>query len=194
MASPLRFTSIRATLLRFRDSRRASAAVEFALIAPWFLALLFAIIEIALVFFAGQMLETATQDSARLIMTGQAQTATGGGYTQAQFKTQVCNRLAIMFDCQNKLALDVRSYPCFSQVATPQSPIDNTGNLRTDFQFNMGTPASVVVVRVFYPWRLFVTGLGFNVANMTGGQYLLQASAAFRNEPYAQTASSSCSY
>ena len=40
-----------------------------------FFALLFAIIELAMVFFASQVLETVTQDTARLIMTGQAQNA-----------------------------------------------------------------------------------------------------------------------
>ena len=61
-------------LRRFRRNRRGSAAVEFALIAPIFFGLLFAIIELAMVFFASQVLETVTQDSARMIMTGQAQT------------------------------------------------------------------------------------------------------------------------
>ena len=85
-------------LRRFRRNRRGSAAVEFALVAPIFFAVLFAIIELALVFFASQMLETVTQDSARLIMTGQAQNA---AYTQAQFKTDVCAKLTMMFDCAN---------------------------------------------------------------------------------------------
>ena len=62
-------------LRRFRRNRRGSAAVEFALVAPIFFALLFAIIELAMVFFASQVLETVTQDSRALIMTGQAQNA-----------------------------------------------------------------------------------------------------------------------
>ena len=57
-------------LVRQQDG---AAAVEFALIAAPFLALVFAIMETAIVFFAGQALETAAADSARLIMTGQAQ-------------------------------------------------------------------------------------------------------------------------
>ncbi|MBW8857368.1 MAG: pilus assembly protein, partial [Bradyrhizobium sp.] len=56
-------------LRRFRRNRRGSAAVEFALVAPVFFAVLFAIIELALVFFASQILETVTQDTSRLIMT-----------------------------------------------------------------------------------------------------------------------------
>src|ERR1700687_1379750 len=71
-------------LLRREDG---AAAVEFALVAAPFLALLFAIMETALVFFAGQYLETVVTDTSRLIMTGQAQTQ---GLTQSQFLTQVC--------------------------------------------------------------------------------------------------------
>src|SRR3954449_11365980 len=95
--APTRFTLL-ATLRRFRGSRRGSAVVEFALVAPMFFALLFAIIETALMFFASQVLETATQDSARQIMTGQAQNA---AMTQAQFKTLVCSKIYAMFDCVN---------------------------------------------------------------------------------------------
>ena len=65
--------SLRNILRRFRRSRRGSVAVEFALVAPVFFALLFAIIETAIMFFASQALETITANSARYIMTGQAQ-------------------------------------------------------------------------------------------------------------------------
>ena len=95
-------------LRRFRRNRRGSAAVEFALVAPIFFAVLFAIIELALVFFASQILETVTQDTARLIMTGQAQNAS---FTQGQFKNAVCAKLTVMFDCVNGVSIDVKSYP-----------------------------------------------------------------------------------
>ena len=107
-------------LRRFRRNRRGSAAVEFALVAPIFFAVLFAIIELALVFFASQILETVTQDTARLIMTGQAQTAS---FTAAQFKTAVCGKLTVMFDCSNGVSIDVQSYPAFAGVNIAE-PID----------------------------------------------------------------------
>src|ERR1700733_14628070 len=99
--------SVRNLLRRFRRNRRGSLAVEFALVAPVFFALLFAIIETAIVFFAGQVLETVTQDSARMIMTGQAQTT---GYSQSDFKTFVCNKVTVLFDCINGISIDVQSY------------------------------------------------------------------------------------
>src|SRR5258708_33968968 len=97
-------------LRRFRRNHRGSAVVEFALVAPIFFGLLFAIIELALVFFASQMLETVTQDSARMIMTGQAQPR---AYTQAQFKNLVCSKIVVMFDCANGVSIDVQSYSAF---------------------------------------------------------------------------------
>ena len=58
-------------LRTFRRSDSGSAAVEFSLVAVPFFALLFAIIETGIVFFAGQVLENGVQDSGRLIYTNQ---------------------------------------------------------------------------------------------------------------------------
>jgi len=167
-------------LRRFRRNRRGSAAVEFALVAPIFFAVLFAIIELALVFFASQMLETVTQDTSRLILTGQAQTAS---YTQASFKDAVCAKLTVMFDCVNGVSIDVQSYKAFSAVNIAD-PIDAGKNFVPPNNYLPGGPTDIVVVRMFYKWPLFVTGLGFNLANISGNKRLLTSTAAFQNEPY----------
>src|SRR4030095_14632051 len=167
-------------LRRFRRNRRGSAAVEFALVAPIFFGLLFAILELAMVFFASQVLETVTQDSARVIMTGQAQNAS---FTQAQFKNLVCSKVVAMFDCVNGISIDVQSYSAFASVNITD-PIDAGKNFVPPNNYLPGGPGDVVVVRLFYQWPLFVTGLGFNVANIGSNQRLLTATAAFQNEPY----------
>src|SRR5665213_2118145 len=116
--------SARNTLRRFRRNRRGSAAIEFALVAPVFFALLFAIIETAIMFFATQVLETMTQDSARAILTGQAQSGgvsicQAGGVsapcTQATFTNYVCSQIPALFTCAG-LYVDVESYSSFSSV------------------------------------------------------------------------------
>src|SRR6201990_3418995 len=127
-------------LRRFRRNRRGSAAVEFALVAPVFFALLFATIEPAIVFFAGQVLETVTQDSARFIMTGQAQT---GGYSQSQFKTYVCGKIGVLVDCVNGVYVDVQSYPGFSNVSI-SDPIDGGKNFVSPNNYNPGGPGDIV--------------------------------------------------
>jgi Flp pilus assembly protein TadG len=167
-------------LRRFRRNRRGSTAVEFALVAPVFFALLFAILETGIMFLAGQVLETITQQSARMILTGQAQTAS---YTSAQFATYVCSQVPALFSC-NQISIDVESYPSFSSVNF-SSQIDNNGNFITNnLQYNPGGPGDIVVVRLFYQWPLIVTGLGWNPSNLAGNKRLLVGTAAFKNEPY----------
>jgi Flp pilus assembly protein TadG len=173
----------RKLLRRFRSNRRGSAAVEFSLIAVPFFALLFAIIETALVFFASQVLETAVQDTSRLILTGQAQTA-ATPYTAQKFKDAVCARLTVMFDCQNGVYVDVQSYGSSFGTVKIVDPIDAGKNFLPAMQYSPGGAGDIVVVRLFYQWPLFVTGLGYNVSNLTGSKRLLTATAAFRNEPY----------
>jgi Flp pilus assembly protein TadG len=166
---------------RFAGRRDGSVAVEFALISTPFLALLFAIFESAIVFFASQTLETAVADSARLILTGQAQTQ---GFNQVAFKEAVCARILGLFDCQNGVYVDVKKFSTFGGV-TMTSPLDVSGNFVNNFGYDPGGPSDIVVVRLFYQWPIYVPLLGYNLQNMSGGKRLLIATAAFRNEPYA---------
>lgn len=169
-------------LRRFRRNRRGSAVVEFALVAPVFFALLFAIIETGIMFFASQVLETVTQESARQILTGQAQNANYTGWSNFRDNV-VCAQIPALFTCSN-IYVDVESYPTFTGVGTFSSQIDSNGNFINNMQYNPGGPGSTVVVKLFYAWPLFVTGLGYNIANMSGNQRLLMATAAFQTEPY----------
>src|SRR5262245_31085100 len=105
-----------ALIQRFARREDGAAAIEFAMVAAPFLALVFAIMETAIIFFAGQVLETAAADSARLIMTGQAQAQ--GFDNAANFKTKiVCPRVYAMLDCQGKLLVDVKRYTSFAQAS-----------------------------------------------------------------------------
>jgi Flp pilus assembly protein TadG len=155
-----------------------AAAVEFALVAAPFLAMVFAIIETALVFFASQALETAAADSARLVMTGQSQS-----WDEVKFKEEVCKKVYGLFDCSNKMYVDVRKFDTFGDISV-SNPVDGEGNLTTDFKYEKSGPGSIVVVRLIYPWQVFVSLLGFNLADMAGNKRLLVATVAFKNEPF----------
>lgn len=168
------------TVRRLARRKDGAAAIEFALVAAPFLALMFAIIETAIIFFASQTLETAAADSARLIMTGQAQSQS---FNETQFKTAVCSRVYGMFDCNNGIMVDVRTASSF-QDASVSKPIDNNGNLANNFTYSPGGPGEIVVVRLMYQWPVYVSLLGLNLADMAGNKRLIMATAAFRNEPY----------
>ncbi len=59
----------------------------------------------------------------------------------------------------------MQSYPAFTSV-TINSQIDASNNFVNNMQYNPGGPGDIVVVRLFYQWPLFVTGLGYNIANL----------------------------
>lgn len=160
--------------------QQGATAVEFALVATPFFALIFAILETALVFFAGQTLETAAADGARLIMTGQAQTA---GYDQAAFKRAVCAKIVGLIDCNAGLYIDVKSYASFSSINTA-APITNGALNTTGFGFVSGGPGDIVVVRLMYQWPVYAALLSFNLSNSGTNKRLLMSTVAFRNEPY----------
>jgi Flp pilus assembly protein TadG len=173
--------SATSTFRRFRRNRRGSAAVEFALVAPVFFVLLFAIIETAIMFFASQVLETITQSASRQILTGQAQSA---NYPDAtHFRTSVvCPAIPAIFNCNN-IYVDVKNYPAFTNVVINSQIVAGSFDSST-LSYNPGGPGDIIVVRLFYQWQLFVTGLGYNISNLNGSQRLLVATSAFRNEPY----------
>jgi Flp pilus assembly protein TadG len=175
---------------RFRRNSRGSAAVEFALVAPIFFALLFAILETALMFLAGQVLETATESAARQIQTGQAQGNAAVVDAGTFLQNYVCTQLPALFTCSaaqgSNVWLDVKSYSSFQTIPASAflDPITG-GNLNTaTFGYSLGNSCDVVVVRLYYKWQLFVTGLGYNIANLNNQQRALSATAVFRNEPY----------
>jgi Flp pilus assembly protein TadG len=175
-----RFDVLRA--LRRRDD--GAAAVEFGLVLAPFLAVLFAILETAMVFFAGQTLETAVAASARLILTGQAQ---NGGLTQATFKEAVCARIYGLFDCDDGMTVDVQKYTVFADADLTR-PVDADGNVKPG-GYNPGGPCEIVVVRLIYKYPVYVSLLGFDLADMSGNKRLLVATSVFRNEPYQGTCS-----
>ena len=180
--------SVLKLLRRFRHSRDASAAIEFALLAPMFFALLFAIIETALVFFAGQLLETGVQDTGRQIFTHQLQDTPNLSTAQqlALFKQTLCNRVSALLTCP--IDVDVRYYQPGTTI-TISDPIDASGNYDNSglvFQLPPSGSTATVVVRAFYQWPLLITGFGYNIANIgrgTTNKRLLAATIAFHVEP-----------
>ena len=173
-----RLTKLRA----FGRREDGAAAVEFAIVALPFFAMLFAILETALVFFASQTLETAVADSARLIMTGQAQNSS---LTATTFKNAVCAKLAGgLFNCGGSdMTVDVQKYTAFASADLTR-PVNEDGTVKPG-GYNPGCPGDIVVVRLIYQYPVYVSLMG--LADMSGNKRLLVATSVFRNEPYKAT-------
>jgi Flp pilus assembly protein TadG len=168
---------------RFVRHDNASTTIEFGLLAAPFVAMVFAILQTAIIFFAGQSLETAAATSARLILTGQAQTQ---GWTAAQFKEQVCDVITGLFNCNSGVYVDVETYSTFA-AANMSLPISNGTFNSANLGYNPGGPGDIVVVRLYYKYPVYMNLLGFNLSDLNGGYDLLAATAVFKNEPYASS-------
>jgi len=165
-------------LKRFFVTNSGATAVEFALVAAPFFALLYAILETALVFLAQQVLQTATTQASRAIMTGQAQAQ---NMTAAQFKQSVCAHAVALFNCSS-LYVNVVTFSSFT-AATMPSPIQNGQFNTSNMNYSPGGTGDIEVVQVYYPWPVISGPLGFALSNTNNGLDVLTATSAFRNEP-----------
>lgn len=164
---------------RLGKEQKGMAAVEFALVAPVFLLILFAIIEVGLFFFAQQVMEQATFLASRQILTGQAQTA---GLTQTQFRNLVCTNAGAFFTCAN-IVVDVQTYSTYASANTSRLVNSSTGNVNSSgATYSAGTSGSIVVVRAAYEWPTIVPTLGLSFADLTDGNRLIQSTVAMRVE------------
>jgi len=172
---------------RFKNNRDGATAVEFAILCMPFCALLFSIVELAIVFFIGSTLTHAMNDTAREIRTGQFQASCG---SVTDFKEKVCEGLSGLGSCEN-LRVDVVTSTDgrFSPDLLPETPTEedpsNPGEpeVLPDSYVDTG-PEDVVVVRAQYYHPLTLPGTITRLANQPGNRRVITSTTAFRNEPF----------
>jgi len=171
-------------ICRFSFARHGTTAVEFALIAPAFLATLIAVFETTTFLFAQQTLQSAAVTAGRLIMTGYVQ---NNSVTQTQFATDVCNiaGFTTIFTCSN-LMINVQSYSDFSSANTtaPTISYNTNGTVSNSWTYSPGSPGQVMVVQLVYQWPIVGGPFGYVLSNLGNGTTEMMGVSAFRVEPY----------
>jgi Flp pilus assembly protein TadG len=172
-----------AHLASFRRASDGHAAVEFAMVAAPFFFMLFAMIELAIVFTISTTLDDGVTAAARRIRTGQLQSA--GGATATTFKNDVCAHMVWLEDhCRTHLSLDVRTYAQWNG-STPPNPVQANGTFNSGaLTFAPGGPEDIVLVRAYYRWTLFTPFLSQALGKLSNNEAVVTATAAFKNEPY----------
>ena len=177
-------------LARLWRDRRASMAIEYAFVAPAFIALILASLHTSLVFVAQQGLETAAESAARLILTGQAQTNYSGTTTQQQadFQAAACAALPPFLTC-NRLYVDVETVSSYAQAQSmmttgPKFTYDKNGNVTNTFNYSPGAQGSIVVLRLMYLWPTMTGPMGFSLVNSGQSNRLLVATSVMKTEGY----------
>ncbi len=193
----------------WRKDKSGSTAIEFGMVIGPFLGLLFAIIEVALVYFAQFAMESGNEAASRALRTGAAQ---NGNMSKGQFKARVCSKLPVFMDCNSNLTVDVRSYSdtvdpvtkvkiasdAFAKAAVGAADLFSDDGIRgTEVEkYCPGAPSDVVVVTLYYKWGLimglpglgdFTGKMGLSLANTPDGGRLIITGFAMKNEPYSLT-------
>ncbi len=177
---------------RLAYSERGATAIEFGIVALIFFALIFAILELALVFFTSSVLSHAVSDAGRSIRVGQYQSCG----TEDEFRDLVCSRMKNLMNCQTNLRVDVLSQPQFRQMVVPSLTDGGLDGTSTNQQVTNGTydanaAGDPVAVRaaLYYPLILPPTLTRLETKSASGtpivsGRRIIVAMTAFRNEPF----------
>jgi Flp pilus assembly protein TadG len=169
-------------LRRLPKDEGAATAVEFAILIAPLMFLLLATLQLGIIFFAQQCLQSAATASARQLMTGSVQQQ---GLSQTQFQNAVCNNAPVLFTC-GAIMVDVQSTSTYSSVSTGSlvPTYDSTGNVTNSWSYSPGGAGDIVIMRVMYNWPVIAAPLLPGLANQPNGDRLLVATSVFKNEPF----------
>jgi Flp pilus assembly protein TadG len=157
----------------FARRQEGSHAVEFALVAPIFIVLIFATAQAAIIYLAEAYLETATEEAARLVLTNQA-----GSMTASQFQTALCNNITTLFTCSN-IMVNLAPATSETSIVTAAPAFNSNGTLANSLTYTQPDPGQIAVLQVLYQWPVIGLPLGWNFANLGNGTYLMMSTQVF---------------
>lgn len=175
------------TTTSFLCNQRGTAAIEFAIVAPIFLALIFSVIEAGYFYFVDSATTEATAKASRLIRTGQAQ----NGVDPDAFFDEICKVVSTFGDCNERLTVDVARFDDFGELAADLSSVacrDSADPSIAGAQFSAadyGQQRDIVRVRVCFLHKSVNPALGLRLEKNADGFREMVSVAVFRNEPFA---------
>jgi Flp pilus assembly protein TadG len=165
----------RRSRIRLRADRRATTAVEFALVCAPFTIFLLAVLSVALHFYLQQVLDYATQTAVRQVQLGHL----SAGYTEADFVNKVLCPVFGGFQVCANLYVDLRPVTDYEQLTTPGVSDAPTSTATTGLVFCTGTPGQLMYAHIVY----LAPSIGGTLLGGTAGGYnAIVSNAAFANE------------
>ena len=159
--------------------RKGSAAIEFAILALPFFVVIFAIAEIAVMYFVDSGLDAALHKAVRQVRVGVAKS---GSWNVEKFKDVVCGELSYSFNCASQLKVRATIITNMASI-TKASPITE-GNLAVTEDFSLGDSGSYVLVQAFLPWNPTFKLYTISSAKLSDGSYVLGSAELIKNEPF----------
>ncbi|MES0871138.1 TadE/TadG family type IV pilus assembly protein [Pseudovibrio sp. SCP19] len=168
---------------KFAKNARGVTAVEFAIIAPFLLGMVMAILELGLSFLVEVVLDNAVAEASRHIRTGQV--FYDAEYDLGKFKKHVLdNGAGLLNAVDEKIFISVQHRDNFEKLPKPEPLLDKDNNVVMQEIWDPGTRNDVVLVQVVCAWPM-VSAVMLDYFGVTaGGERLLVATEIFRNEPF----------
>ena len=164
-------------LSRFVHQDEGVTAIEFGLLAVPFFGLIVAILETGLILLASQVFDSAVDDAARAIRTGEA-----AEFEESDFRDRICDHTFGLFTCDS-IKLRVRPIASFAAADTTD-PVDENGDWDLSEQFSAGRGREVILVEAFYKWSTVLQFEGFSYAEYGDGSLIMTSARVFMNEPF----------
>ena len=166
----------------FIPDAAATAAIEFAIVAPLLIAIVLATLQTASIFLVEAFFETSAEQAARVVLTNQT-----SNITVSQFETEICTQLTALFNCAN-LIVELEPLPAGTTNLTSLLPQFNVnGQLESTPPVDVGASAAQsgtdMLLVVMYPWPVYGGPLGLNLANFANSTRLFASTQVFRIEP-----------
>lgn len=163
---------------RYRRSMSGATALEFGLIMPVFLLLVFAVVETSVYYYKQSHLKFILSQAGRHIQTGEIQKS---DTPKGDFDAEVCDNAKIFFDC-TEVYLDVRNFSTVADVNFPAASF-NTAGKPTNFVFQPGGSAKITAMRASAV-HTFITPFLKDILQPEGAPVILVGFTIFKNEPF----------
>lgn len=176
-------------LRRFSRSQRGATAVEFALVAGPFFYVLSCVCETGLLLFTEYVVQNAVQEASRMVRTGQV-TSTDGSLLKSasQFKTEICDQVSAIIDCDGKVTVYVNNANTFAALETAMGDPLTVGKkpdgTMSTAVYSPGGQLKAATVVATYDWYFAIPFMSFlgNVDSSKARR--IYGLAIFRNEPF----------
>ncbi len=181
---------------QFNTEEKGIFSVEFALVLPIMLLMMFGTIEVGLIMFTQSLMEGALRDASRYGITGQEVV---GEDRLTTIRTMISKRTVGLVD-MDTAQIDVLHYPNFGRIGEGEAYLDGDGNAQYDLGETFtdengngswdadigvagaGNAGEVVLYRIRYDWPIISGYMTNHIGE--AGQLPLSASVAVRNEPW----------
>jgi Flp pilus assembly protein TadG len=182
----VKLCALLSTVRKMSRATQGGAASEFALTVPIVIGIVLATLQVGIVFIAKAYLETGAEQAARIVLTNNATTTTGGvtsPMTQAQFQAAVCAELPALFSC-SQMIVELQPLPSTATSISSLLPsFKSDGTLTNPVTYTAGTVGQLMLLSVMYQWPVYGGILGLNWGTLGNGTLLMTSTQIFKVEP-----------